>query len=216
MATYTSIFAQRLRKALAAVKFGIRSSETQADADVPLLSSGSGAPSASEPNGSIYTRTGAAGLYQRVGGAWVNNSNADAIAYDDDNGSLVATTVNGALDELSTPLTLTAGAEATNVIDITVAGPAHVAQYIAQVYTAAMLEAVAANFTLAETGAGAEVSTTGNPSLLFTTSAAGAATLSVTDAMGASGATVYVEVRPASASAGTKAGPAAIAAITFD
>lgn len=40
----------------------------------PTVTSGSGAPSASEPNGSVYLRTGGAAattLYLRISGAWV-------------------------------------------------------------------------------------------------------------------------------------------------
>jgi hypothetical protein len=40
----------------------------------PTVTSGSGAPSASEPNGSVYLRTNGAAantLYMRIGGAWV-------------------------------------------------------------------------------------------------------------------------------------------------
>lgn len=40
----------------------------------PTVTSGSGAPSASEPNGSLYLRTGGAAgttLYLRISGAWV-------------------------------------------------------------------------------------------------------------------------------------------------
>ena len=74
MATYTSKFAQRFRKALRATHVGFASADT-ADADVPTLTSGSGAPTAAEPNGSLYTDTagtdGDDTLYARIGGAWV-------------------------------------------------------------------------------------------------------------------------------------------------
>ena len=57
------------------VGVGVASSTSEAEADVPTVSSGSGAPSASEPNGSIYLRTDAANadeaIYSRIGGAWV-------------------------------------------------------------------------------------------------------------------------------------------------
>jgi hypothetical protein len=138
------------------------------------------------------------------------------IGYQDANDSLVAADVEAALDELSTPLTLTPGAEVGDVLPIVVAGPAHVAQYQAEVLDDDMLLALVAAFHLAETGVGAEVSTTARPSLLFTTDATGAATISCTDVIGASGETKYVRVTPMSASAGTKAGPATIVPITFD
>ena len=68
-------FAYRYRKAIAAVGLGVRPAATTADADVPTVTSGSGAPTATtEPNGSIYLRTnGAIGddsLYMRIGGSW--------------------------------------------------------------------------------------------------------------------------------------------------
>jgi hypothetical protein len=68
-------FAYRYRKAIAAVGLGVRPAATTADASVPTVTSGSGAPSATEANGSVYMRTdGANGddsLYMRIGGAWV-------------------------------------------------------------------------------------------------------------------------------------------------
>jgi hypothetical protein len=56
-------------------KFVVWTGATQAlIATSPTVTSGSGAPSASEPNGSVYLRTGGAAantLYLRIGGAWV-------------------------------------------------------------------------------------------------------------------------------------------------
>jgi hypothetical protein len=56
-------------------KFVVWTGATQAlIATSPTVTSGSGAPSASEPNGSVYMRTGGAAattLYLRVSGAWV-------------------------------------------------------------------------------------------------------------------------------------------------
>jgi len=60
MATASSIFAERMRKAFAAVGIGVRSSATQADSAVPQITSGSGVPTASTAKGSIYLRTGGA------------------------------------------------------------------------------------------------------------------------------------------------------------
>ena len=68
-------FAYRYRKPIAAVGLGVRPAATTADASVPTLTSGSGAPSATETNGSVYMRTdgsnGDDSLYMRIGGAWV-------------------------------------------------------------------------------------------------------------------------------------------------
>ena len=66
---------QRLRKPLAAVGFGVRSSATQADSVVPTVTSGSGAPSSTEPDGSVYMRTDASdgddALYSMISSSWV-------------------------------------------------------------------------------------------------------------------------------------------------
>lgn len=68
-------FAYRYRKAIAAVGLGVRPAATTADASVPLVTSGAGAPTATDPNGSIYLRTdgsnGDDSLYMRIGAAWV-------------------------------------------------------------------------------------------------------------------------------------------------
>ena len=75
MADFTSKFAYRYRKGLAATSVGVRQTATTADASVPTVTSGSGAPSAAEPNGSIYLRTDASNadtsIYSRIGGSWV-------------------------------------------------------------------------------------------------------------------------------------------------
>jgi len=129
---------------------------------------------------------------------------------------LVSTDVNGAIDELSKPVTLTVGVEAADVIAVDIAGPAHSAQYLATVVDANGAAVASSAFHLAETGAGAEVSNTAQPSLFFTTSVDGYAEISVTDVVGASGATCYLSITPASVPAGAKAGPAATLSITFD
>jgi hypothetical protein len=129
--------------------------------------------------------------------------------------SLVATTIEAALAELATPLTLTPGAESGNAIDVVIAGPAHVAQYVASVLDVDLVQGLVADWTLAEVGAGAEVSTSARPRLLFTTSAGGAATIRVTDVSGVYAGTVYLHVQEAGASAGAKPGPSAIVALTF-
>jgi hypothetical protein len=68
-------FAYRYRKAIAAVGLGVRPAATTADASVPLVTSGAGAPTATDPNGSVYLRTdgttGDDSLYMRIAGAWV-------------------------------------------------------------------------------------------------------------------------------------------------
>lgn len=52
---------------------------------------------------------------------------------------------------------------------------------LATVYEGTMVPATVGEFTLAETGAGSEITTTGNPSLVFRTDATGAAQITVTD-----------------------------------
>ena len=92
--------------------------------------------------------------------------------------------------------TLVAGAEASNAIPVTFAGPAEIAQYRCDVYDAAFLQEVVAAYTLAETGTGAEVSTTAKASLVFTTDAAGAAIITVSDVSTTSTETLFVVVSP--------------------
>ena len=57
------------------VGIGVATSIAEAESAVPTISSGSGAPSAAEPNGSLYMRTDASNaddaLYSRIVGAWV-------------------------------------------------------------------------------------------------------------------------------------------------
>ena len=71
-----SKFVNRLRKPTAAVGLGVRSRATQIDSEVPTITSGTGAPSATTaPNGSMYLRTNAGtadlAIYMRIGGSWV-------------------------------------------------------------------------------------------------------------------------------------------------
>ncbi len=72
----------RFRDAVGAAfrKLTIWTAATEATvATSPTITSGSGAPSASEPNGSVYLRTNgssASTLYVRAGGAWVPTSPA--------------------------------------------------------------------------------------------------------------------------------------------
>jgi hypothetical protein len=97
---------------------------------------------------------------------------------------------------MNTAPTLTAGAEAGDVIAVTFESPAErVQQYIAEIIESATgLDSTAAVFSIAETGVGAEVSTTAMPKLIFTTDANGDATLSVTDVGGASSLSCWLKV----------------------
>tara|TARA_R100001244_G_C5148364_1_gene129223 strand:- start:710 stop:952 length:243 start_codon:yes stop_codon:yes gene_type:complete len=72
---FTTKFAYRYRKGLACTSVGVRQTATTVDSSVPTITSGTGAPSAAEPNGSLYMRTNAStaddALYSRIGGSWV-------------------------------------------------------------------------------------------------------------------------------------------------
>lgn len=64
----------KLKRAAALLGLIIRTSKTSVLDNDPTITSGSGAPSEAEPNGSIYLRTGGASgttLYIRASGAWV-------------------------------------------------------------------------------------------------------------------------------------------------
>jgi len=73
--------AGKLRRAIAAVGIIVRPAATTALGSSPTLSSGSGAPSAAEPDGSVYLRTdGGVGttLYTRYSSTWVAIAGTDA------------------------------------------------------------------------------------------------------------------------------------------
>lgn len=78
--------AQNFRRALAMVGIVIRTSADEADSASPSITTGAGAPSAAEPNGSLYLRndgTTTTTLYSRVSAAWgslVVSSAAEATA----------------------------------------------------------------------------------------------------------------------------------------
>ena len=60
---------------MAMVGLAVKSAASTLPLAAPTVTSGSGAPSATEPNGSIYLRTNGANadqaIYARIGGAWV-------------------------------------------------------------------------------------------------------------------------------------------------
>ena len=131
--------------------------------------------------------------------------------------TLAVPDMNVDLGDLLTAPTLAAAAEAANVIAVTFTAPAaSVEQYIATVYDTSGLP-VAAAFTMAETGAGAEVFGTGTPSMVFTTAASGIAEISVTDVAGGSAKSPLLVVSPllASADVVVRSAPAMIV-LTFD
>lgn len=112
---------------------------------------------------------------------------------------------------------LTVGAEAANAIPVTIQLQTEDGVNIAEVRTlhCEVLDvntelAVAANYTSAETGTGAEVSPTAQPGLIITTSALGAAIVTVTDVSGVASEIVYLRVTPLS-----DQGTPSYAALTF-
>ena len=72
MAVKTS---QNMRSGVAAVGYIVKALPADLPSVAPTVTSGSGAPSATEPNGSIYLRTNGASadeaIYARIGGSWV-------------------------------------------------------------------------------------------------------------------------------------------------
>lgn len=67
---------------------------------------------------------------------------------------------------------------------------------LCQLFDNSMVPSLAAAFTMAETGNGSETTTTANPALVIQTSAAGVATLTITDVITNSGATIHLLVTP--------------------
>lgn len=66
---------ENVLKFASAVGLVVKSSASQLVTAAPTITSGSGAPSAAEPNGSLYMRTDGTdaddSLYVRAGGAWI-------------------------------------------------------------------------------------------------------------------------------------------------
>lgn len=93
-------------------------------------------------------------------------------------------------------VSLSAAAEDADTIAVTVTltDAAGVTQTEAQQCVARVVGEPAADYTIAETGAGTENSVTGHTGLVFTTSANGVAEITVTDVSGASNESVYLEV----------------------
>lgn len=94
-------------------------------------------------------------------------------------------------------LDYTVGAESGNAVAVTLSGLAAMG---AKRYFAEALDpdgGESANYTLAETGDGAEVNTTGGPGLLFSLSSAGAAEITVTDGSGTATETMLLKLTPA-------------------
>ena len=68
-------FVQRWRGACSFVGVGVKATAREVDSDTPQVTSGTGAPSAVLPNGSVYLKTDAADAtdsrHMRIAGAWV-------------------------------------------------------------------------------------------------------------------------------------------------
>lgn len=104
---------------------------------------------------------------------------------------------------------LSAAAKASNAVVVTInlvdAGGAAVSRaqrLLCRLYAADMLQVLAAAFTIAETGAGAGVSTTLAASLLLDTDASGDAAITLTDVSTIFTGTLYLEVVPVSTGSG--------------
>ena len=73
----TSKFAIKYRKPIASTALGVKDGSTAlaTDAEFATISCGQGAPTAEEPNGSLFLRRDASNadtvLYARISGAWV-------------------------------------------------------------------------------------------------------------------------------------------------
>jgi len=73
LSSVASVYAN-LRKVFAATGYVVKVAAGDLVTASPIITSGSGAPSAAQPNGSLYLRTGGSNgddsLYMRIGGAW--------------------------------------------------------------------------------------------------------------------------------------------------
>ena len=174
--------------------------------------------------GIALTKVGVAILRAGTDGAWeVAIGNATPFTYSDlyrvggtdvavaDGGTAASTAADARTNlgaqtaaSLAVP-SLTAGVEAANAIPVTVAlkdgdgsALARVQRLKCQLVAADGIVGLVGAWTLAETGAGTEVTTTARPTLYVETDAAGAAEVTVTDVSAAYVGTVYLEVTPVS------------------
>lgn len=115
---------------------------------------------------------------------------------------------------------LTPGAEVANAIPVVInvvswAGTpvSRVQRLLCRVREADMVTGLVAAWTMAETGAGSEVSTSARPELLIDTDASGDATVTVTDVSGAFAGTVYLEVVPVSTATNVPGTPRIVALV---
>lgn len=113
-------------------------------------------------------------------------------------------------DQLGSSLTLTAGAESTDVIAVTVAGLESTTYQCELIDQDAILLADTA-YTVAESGDGTPITDNTEARLLFSTSAGGAATLDVTDVSGGTDTSIYMVCAPLGA-----VGEAEYVTLTFD
>ncbi len=200
------------------------------------LTVGSGAPSGDQsPDASalqVYLRSGAssqvAAIYVSVdtGATWyvVPGVTTAALAILDDTTTAAILTTLGAQEaaKICVP-SLTAAAESGNAIAVTIGLKdgmgvtlARAQRLKCQILDAAGLIGLVAEWTLAETGAGSEISTTARPTLIIETDASGAAVVTVTDVSGTFAGTVYLEVTPVSlAGASPEPGMPTQIALTF-
>jgi len=162
-------------------------------------------------------------------GSTTAGQGASQVGISDADGRITATEVEAAVRELATRVgsqlvtcTMAVGAEASQAIPVTIntvdlfAVPvSKIQKYLASVYFPTMILGTAAAFRLSETGVGAEVSTTANSQLIFTTDANGDATLSVLDQTGSYAGTAFLIVTPISDSAEVMPGMSRVQVLTF-
>jgi hypothetical protein len=191
----------------------------------------------SSPSEVIYFRQGgawvAAGLADTdltTLASTANGEGASLVGIEDALALFTATDVEGALAEVKQIANaalalvapdLSAQAEAGNAIQVNVGlidlngyAAERVQRLACRVYDANLDAADVAAWTMAETGGGTEISTTGKPALLIDTNATGEAILTVTDVSGVYAGNVYLEVVPVSAD-GSAPGVPAMIALTF-
>lgn len=106
-------------------------------------------------------------------------------------------------------LALSAAAKAGSAVVVTInlvdsggAAVSRAQRLLCRLYSASLLQVLAAAFTMAETGAGTGVSTTASASLLLDTDANGDAAVTITDVSTIFTGTLYLEVVPVSTGSG--------------
>jgi hypothetical protein len=180
-----------LFRSLAALALAVGCAPTDDPTTKPTITSGSAAPSAAEPNGSLYLRSGGAAdttLYSRVSGAWVAIENAGGSVISP---NLVAGTLTKAGDATAGAETTTASLTLTDLGGVALTSSRRVMVVAATTEFGPVTIDTSVTFSSAT---GGSIVSSGNGWAIVDTSAAGVVGFTLTNA---TDETVYLKLQNA-------------------